>query len=432
MASRLSGARRDGRVVLPSEIGATRRPRWYVGAAALLAGLVLAGCSNSAITDNTEPPPEVPPPPAPGVDAGVLRIEVLGIDASASSGGRVVATPTGDTPGEEVTVTVPTSGTIEWTTAAGAYSLAYEPPADHSLVGASERAIQVDLDETTEVTFVLQFGNDGPPTPPPPSEDCTVVVPGGQSPQDAVEQAGPGDVICLNGTFDLSLGFDGGNVINRNGMLLVSANQSGTPDQPIVLRNEPGQQALIVGDFDAPTNLYVYIAGSNWQVVGLSFETGGIVIGVADNVQVLSNTIRRPVFPDGNAGGVRTLGGSGDQGASNILVEGNLIEDIYGCGSGPLDPCPPGSAQQWDQVLDTEHLAGITRQGTGGTHIFRNNVIRRVPALTYLKWESDDIVVIEGNTFSDAQWSGQCRTDPVVDGNTYANVGREGNGCPRG
>ncbi len=260
--------------------------------------------------------------------------------------------------------------------------------------------------------------------------ECTVVVTDDQAPQAAIDAAEPGDVICLRGTFGMAYGFGGGQ-LGRNGQLVVHAKRPGTPEQPITLRNEPGQVARIEGDFDGPTNLYVYVAASHWRVVGLEFEVGGIVVGVVDDVQVLENTIRRPVFPIGNAGGVRTLGNR-NVGATNVLIEGNLIEDVYGCNGG-LGECPPRSAVPWNQVRDVEHVAGIAKQGCGGTHIFRRNTIRRVPALTYLKHPCPgDRIVIESNSFGAAQWSGQCRTPPTVRNNTYNGVGRAGRGCPRG
>jgi hypothetical protein len=276
-------------------------------------------------------------------------------------------------------------------------------------------------------------GADG--TNPSASEECTVVVTEGQAPQPAVEAAEPGDVICLRGTFGLDLGFRGGG-IGRNGQLLVHAKRPGTSERPITLRNEPGHEARIIGDFDAPTNLYVYITASHWRVVGLAIETGAIVVGVVDDVQILENTIRRGVYPEGNAGAVRTLGDA-RAGSTNILIEGNLIEDLYGCDAGPVAPCPPGSAKPWNQVKGLVNYAAIFKQGCGGTHTIRGNTIRRVPGLYTLKRSCpNDVVIVENNQFSSATWPGRCdraHKTPVVRGNTYTGVGRAGaGGCPRG
>jgi len=407
------------------------RPRAFLmGTVTVLVALALAGCTGEALVgtqDPEDPGEEVPPPPPAGVDAGILSVEVAGLDASASSGGSVTATPTGDTPGDAATVDVPADGTIEWSTAVGSYEVEYTSPPGYGLDGGtSTQTVEVIESQTTDVSWEVR-SIDTPPPPPPPSADCTMVVMGGESPQAAVEVAEPGDVICLNGTFDLSQGLDGGTVLARNALVLVRATRSGTPEQPIVLRNEPGAEARIVGDFNAPTNLYVFIDADNWQVVGLTFETGGIVIGVVENVDVIANTIRRPVFPEGNAGAIRTLGGT-DAGARDILIEGNLIEDIYGCDSGPTAPCSPNSALPWDEVLD-QHVAAWKKQGCdeagNGLHVVRDNVFRRVPAPSNTKrvCSAPEEVHIVDNYTEDARWPGRCNTYPVVSsGNVFVRV----------
>jgi len=266
-----------------------------------------------------------------------------------------------------------------------------------------------------------------------PPVECTLTVNASAgAPDSAVNTAQPGDVVCLVGEFTLAHTFATPSAREGVNEVLFDLVQSGTSDSLIVI---DGSQATIVGDFDNADNVAIQVNGSFVHLTHLSIETGFIIVGAgASDVRIDSSHVSLAVFPNGNAGLIRTLGGT-TSGASNIVIEGNVLEDVHGCFESPMtmDPCEPESALPWDEVGDVQHLAGIYKQGANGpndgSHIIRNNVIRRVPSLIALKRESDppDYILIENNTFADAIRTGQGATPPITQGNTYDNVGDCGN-----
>lgn len=269
-------------------------------------------------------------------------------------------------------------------------------------------------------TLSAQQGVEQPPRQPAAPEDCTIEVTEADSPQEAALAAGPGDVVCLVGTFTVA---HAGGPTGRNGVYLIHARDGGTAENPAVL---DGSAALVQGDFSTPTNLNI-IVGSGWVVRNFTVRTGMILVDAhASDVWILDNDVGEAVVPEGNAGLIRLLGAV-TQGPSNVYVRGNRLHDLYGCASSPISGCN-GPAVKWNADNDIEHHACFTIQGGGGYVEFVDNVAERCAAILYFKsFDKTTPTIVTGNIFKHARALGRCRgRNMSFSGNGIQAVGGRG------
>ena len=223
-------------------------------------------------------------------------------------------------------------------------------------------------------------------------------------------------MVCLVGAFDLSHTYKIGN--SRDGVdnVLFNLNVPG-----VVV---DGSAATITGDFNAAQNITVSVGASDTRITGFELQVGFIIVesGIS-NILIDNNHISYAVFPNGNAGLIRTLGGSG-AGTADVFIQENVLEQVHGCNA---EFCSPGSALPWNQSTDALHLGCVTKQGAGGDHTIAGNTMQGCPSLVFLKHpDPGAVVAIQNNTFIDAQRPGKggdVSVTPVTSGNTYDNVG---------
>ena len=256
-----------------------------------------------------------------------------------------------------------------------------------------------------------------PPPPPPPSGDCTVIVDAVDGPPEgAINAAQSGDVVCLVGAFGLEHTYTVGNSrAGVNSMLFNLTVGNVTVD---------GSAATITGDFAQAQNISISVGASNTRLTGFELSTGFVVVSAGiSNIILDHNHISYAVFPNGNAGLIRTLGGASG-GTADVFIEDNVLEQLHGCNA---DTCSPGSAVPWNQASDVLHLGCVTKQGAGGDHTIARNTMQGCPSLIFLKHpDPGAVVLIEDNTFIDAERAGKggsVSVTPVTSGNSYENVG---------
>jgi hypothetical protein len=89
-----------------------------------------------------------------GTAQGTLDLTITGLDASATTGGQVVATPTG---GTAVTVQIPAAGHQTQMLPVGTATIVYTPPANHHVNGTVPASVTITANTTTPVTISLTY-----------------------------------------------------------------------------------------------------------------------------------------------------------------------------------------------------------------------------------------------------------------------------------
>lgn len=277
-------------------------------------------------------------------------------------------------------------------------------------MGSSEVTAEADgvVSEAVEITVNgADDPGDPPPPPPPPSGPCDVTHDASQgAPNDAVNSAASGSVVCLTGAYDLSHSFTTGNARDGVDNLLLDVTQSGiTIDM---------SGATVKGDFDTAENLAILLSGQNLTLLDPDIEVGFILIGEGNDnctVTIERPHIRRAVAPDGNFGLIRAMGGGagGIRPTCDVIVIDPVLTDVYGCNSGPTGNCAGQTPQPWDALGDVEHLAAFTVQGDSRVELY-NATLRRAPAGFYFKqFERERHILVQNGSLAEAQRVGQCR-----------------------
>ncbi len=255
---------------------------------------------------------------------------------------------------------------------------------------------------------------------PPPNGNCDIVAQATTgNPESAINSAAPGQIVCLVGTFTLAHGYHTLGARNGVDTQLFEVSANGSAEALITV---DGSAALVRGNFEAAEMLNLAVSGSNVRLTGFTVEAGFIVVEPrASNVYIENNDISQAVFPAGNAGSIRTLGGT-TEGPTDVFIRGNHLHDQYGCSS---DDCTMGIVNDWQTDTDTEHHGGITTSGVNfGIFEVSENRIERVTAILYLKRNSGSETRITNNTFSNAQRYGRCRhLSMTFSSNALTNVG---------
>ncbi len=454
------------------------RRRFVRSALTVACGIVALSACETAVLSEPEPEVTDPPAPPPGVATGTIRLEVIGLDELVGSGGTADVGPTGDTPGDQFTLSLPSDGVSQWEAAAGGYQITYTPPEDHALASGEQRSKNLDVtaDNTSVITFNVNFDDGGggeppPPPPPPPPIDtvpspppppngvtcestgsgtCWYVAADGsdlnpgtwdeplRTPQIAVSSADPGDAIYLRGgTYDLShaarirdaaLGEIRG--IGIGGMENDAVKSGTAHDMLITVKSYPGERAILTDGFT------VALSGrSYWRIQDLTIIGGNIAIGGNDahDIFVTGNDVSGYEALGGTNPGVIRING-GTPPTYNLFIENNVIHDMrYApCSSGENhcnDPSPDGLA--WDEVSDVFHMGGLTSVTCNpvdsgcdtGLIQFKNNVLYNIPQAFFFKREFNGPVNIHDNTIYNVQHLGHWRASNVdFRGNTVYDV----------
>ncbi len=262
-----------------------------------------------------------------------------------------------------------------------------------------------------------------PPPPPPPSGSCDIIADASDgNPNGVVNSASPGQTVCLAGTFTLAHGQPMGMARPGVNTQLFDVTASGTPTALVTV---DGTSAIVQGDFAANENLNLSVSGSNVRLTGFTVRTGFIVVqSGASNVYIENNDVAEAVFPPGNAGSIRTLGGTTD-GPTDVFVRNNHVHDQYACNGDTSTSCPGLAKVDWQGDSDLEHHGGVTTSGVNfGLFVVEDNTIERVTAIFYLKRNSTSDTQVLNNSFRDAQRLGRCRhSNMTFSGNTQTNVG---------
>ena len=145
----------------------------------------------------------------------------------------------------------------------------------------------------------------GSESPSVPASECSVVT---ATPQDAVNAASPGDVVCVeDGTYA--------------GTLTIA-----TPDVTVVALSPRG--ARITGG-DAPIGSAVRIEADGVTFEGFEVTFPGGLIGVTIGANTAGVTVRdNRVFDLGPTGRLGVTGIIADGGNRSLTIEGNLVEDL--------------------------------------------------------------------------------------------------------
>lgn len=244
------------------------------------------------------------------------------------------------------------------------------------------------------------------------------------NPEDAINAATSGDVVCLTGAFDVSHTYK--NAQARNGVdnILFDLRTAGV--------TVDGSGATVTGDFDGAQNVVLLTNAGNTRLTGFTIDVGFIIVGsgIAD-VVIDFNSVHRAVFPNGNAGLIRSLGGT-SAGTGNLTIADNTLGDMYACNG---DDCPnSGTRASWESISDVLHLGCVTKQGAGGgTHVIDRNVLDGCASLIFFKHpDAAAAVFVRDNTFRNAQQTGKggsVSVTPITSGNTYENVGDACGSC---
>ena len=247
-----------------------------------------------------------------------------------------------------------------------------------------------------------------------------------RTPQNAVVQAQPGDVIYLRGgTYDQSHGTSVGTELfiahisgNRAGVA------SGTADNLITFRNYPNERAEITQIDGVRINGVAF-----WRIEGLTINGGHIGINErfssnTHDIYVIGNEVFNYAFRsnganlqsnpgvikvDANRPGFPDL-----EPAYNIFIVDNIIHDFIPNGVQWDDPAPPPGF--------AEHNAAITILACGnpvGSNCLtrrievRNNTVYNVPSFSYVKLAMPGPVIFEGNTIHDVRELGRWAAEDI-------------------
>ncbi len=254
------------------------------------------------------------------------------------------------------------------------------------------------------------------------------------TPQAAVRQAGPGDIIYLRGGVygddnahpRSAVSWDDESRGTRRGF--ISAQRislpgwvgspsytvaSGTAEAPITVRSFPGERAcasgagsitLGWGGEDGVDNAYWRI--ENITVKGAPIGVGGGAGDGADprnqvhDIVIQGNEVYDYTTGGGdNPGLVRVNRGDGG-GPYRITVESNILHDLSS-----IDP--DGVTRDWSTAMDAQHFGAVTTLscetyrglacGGNGEITIENNHIYRVPQAFFFKNPAAGPVIIRGN-----------------------------------
>ncbi len=278
-----------------------------------------------------------------------------------------------------------------------------------------------------------------------------------RTPQEAVRQAGPGDVIYLRGgVYDdanahdskvVSWGDSSAGTVR--GLLSIGRVSlpawaggttydvaSGTPSEPITVRSFPGERACASG----AGNIRVGSLSQEtayWNIENITVHQGAINIGggtgnasdprnQTHDIVVRGNEVYEyATSGGGNPGLVRVNRGDGG-GPYAITVESNILHDLI-----PIDD---GVTHDWRTTTDGQHFGAITTLscetyiedcGGNGELTIRNNHIYHVPQAFFFKNPAEGPFDISGNVIHDfgslGQWS---PSNITFDGNLVVGGGR--------
>jgi hypothetical protein len=270
--------------------------------------------------------------------------------------------------------------------------------------------------------------------------DGTFASPFG-TPQAAVRQAGPGDVIYLRGgVYDDANAHDSAAVswgdeskgtirsfisIARVSLPTWAGGESydvaaGTEAAPITIRSFPGERACGSGAGSIRVGSLTHET-AYWHIENITMHQAPINVsggtGNASNPQNQTHDIlikgnevyEYAVTGGGNPGLVRVNRGDGG-GPYAITVDSNILHDII-----PIDG---GITHQWDTTTDAQHFGGVTTLscetyiancGGNGELTIRNNLIYHVPQAFFFKNPALGPFHVSGNVIHDVgslgQWS---------------------------
>ena len=240
-----------------------------------------------------------------------------------------------------------------------------------------------------------------------------------KTPQNAVRQAGPGDIIYLRGgEYTEANAYTGGkrpNLVRVGHAQLTSGKTydvaSGTEAAPIIVRSFPGERACSAG----AGFISVGSLGSEsawWRFENLTLREAGIFIGGGSSAEtqthdivIVNNEVYGLAIAGGDNPGLIRINRGDFGGPTRISVESNILHDLV-----PIDNSVVGS---WDTTADAQHFGAVTTisceeylgiecGGTGSVQI-RNNHIYRVPQAFFFKNPSAGPYQIDGNVIHHTQ-----------------------------
>ncbi len=268
------------------------------------------------------------------------------------------------------------------------------------------------------------------------------------TPQQAVRQAGPGDVIYLRGGVydernshaarayrwdDESAGTERAFISVRRISLPGWAGgerytvSSGTEEAPITIRSFPGERACASG----AGNINIGPNGEDngfWRIEDITLRGARIGVGGGSgdatnptnqvhDIWIRNNEVYGYTIPGGdNPGLVRIDRGDGG-GPSRIVVESNILHDLI-----PIDP--DGVTRDWATAMDAQHFGAVTTLscetylgaecGGNGALTIQNNLIYHSPQAFFFKNPSAGPFTIRGNVIRDVGSLGSWAPSNIV------------------
>jgi hypothetical protein len=255
-------------------------------------------------------------------------------------------------------------------------------------------------------------------------------------PQDAIGEAGPGDVIYLRGGAEFTMANAYVDPVHGSYLAFILGRHAndGEPARPITLKSYPGEQAVVRGTFAPGEHIGINVSKSHWRVEGLRVFHGSLSVGSSGSglgirdVRIVGNHLSDVIATPGNFG-IITVTGQHTQGDPidhsldpiDIFIHGNRAHTLWG-------QQPDGSVVPWHQDVYIEHHACFMLQKSGGLVELVDNEFSECANIFYSKWEGPGPTIARDNYFHSARnivyrW----RSDrPEFHNNVFARFQREG------
>ena len=169
---------------------------------------------------------------------------------------------------------------------------------------------------------------------------------------------------------------------------------TGTEEAPIVIRSYPGERAC----FDGAGGISIGALGLDiawWRVEDITLRRGGIHVGGGSgpgeqthHITIARNEVYEHQGNERDNTGLVLVDRGDDGGADEITVRSNILHDLYVVED-------DGVRRDWSSTRDAQHFGGVTTLscetyfgvecGGNGRIVIENNLVYRVPSAFFFK-----------------------------------------------
>ncbi|MCX6749784.1 MAG: PGF-pre-PGF domain-containing protein, partial [Candidatus Pacearchaeota archaeon] len=176
---------------------------------------------------------------------------------------------------------------------------------------------------------------------------------------------------------------------------------SGTPGNPITIKNYPGEKPVLVMDNNKRGIVGINIEYKSWWVIqGLEIANGGIDIYESHDIWIKNNDIHGRYGESGFNNGLIYIQRSDGSGIGNIYVHNNTLHDMYNLGCDGVIANTASCGQEHFSAVTTMSCEGYTGNlSCGGTKYVEivNNTIYNIQQAFFFKNSMVGPILIEGN-----------------------------------